>query len=233
MPADDRRTLLKPELARDHPVDLLDLDPRGGHGGYSAAGCDFGSVSGALAAESALHPGGERGDEGVDLLNDEGALARAGLHQASADEPLHRVANGVPGRLILVPQLDFRRQLVARAKLAGLDLPLEIIGDQPVHGFRHAASRRLSERSQPHQQQDSLGLPGSFPPSRSSEYSGLKPVAIPPTGCQHGTRGWDDLDRRTHGTQTSSPGTWVHLDLPDESYGPQPPGRRPATSIGP
>jgi hypothetical protein len=75
-----------------------------------------------------------------DPSGDEGALPWPGLDQAPGGEPFDRITDGVPGRVVLFPEVYLGRKLTAPFQFPGLDLAAQIIGDLPVHRFSHGPS---------------------------------------------------------------------------------------------
>jgi len=86
---------------------------------------------------SLSHPFRQGGDERLDALGRERALAGFGLHEPAQGEPFHGVPDRVPGRAVLIPELEFAGELVSRSHGTGSDLLKKILGDLPVLGLSH------------------------------------------------------------------------------------------------
>src|SRR6266566_4272718 len=143
MAAHHRTAWLDPEAPGHRRIRLLDLYSRFGDLRGPSEPRHFRDVDALLAATAAgLWVTGERSDERVDLLDDKRPLARPGLHQAPGCQPLDCVTDGVPRRLVLLPELDLRSELASSRQFARLDLGTQIVGDLPVHGLNHQSSQR-------------------------------------------------------------------------------------------
>jgi hypothetical protein len=68
------------------------------------------SVGNAFAAAQACLKLGQGGHEWADLLDDERALPGLRFDQVPGDEPFHGVTDGIPGRVVLFPELEFGGQ---------------------------------------------------------------------------------------------------------------------------
>jgi hypothetical protein len=74
------------------------------------------------AAETGLEFFGDRGDEWFEALDHERAPAGLGIDEPASDQQPHRIADGVPGHVVLLHELTFGRKLSARRELARFDL---------------------------------------------------------------------------------------------------------------
>src|SRR5215831_2223503 len=122
MPADHGRSVGQSKLAPYYAGGLLDFHPGLGRLRRPPRRFHLSDVDRALVVAPGIRIAGQYGDIWVDFLDDESALAGAGLDQASGDEPLHRIPDGVPGRVVLLPELKLGGQLAASLQAARLDL---------------------------------------------------------------------------------------------------------------
>jgi tRNA-uridine 2-sulfurtransferase len=95
MAADDLGVRWFPQSAADIEVRHLDLDPRYAPQRLTVRLRYRGQIGGAVLVDAAARIGGELGDERVDPLDHEGALARQRLDQADAGQSPDRVADRV------------------------------------------------------------------------------------------------------------------------------------------
>ena len=121
MPANQLAALVDPQRLGQDCRCLLDLHPNFAVGRKPAGPLDLGDVDACLTVGTALGIAGQGGDEGVDLLRNECSLARPGLHQAAGGQPLDRVADGVPRRVISLPKFKLRRKLCSMRQLPTLN----------------------------------------------------------------------------------------------------------------
>ena len=136
------------------------------------------------------------------FLDHEGALAWSGLDQAEVDEPLDRVADGIPRRAVAVPELEFSGQLAARAEL--VRTRSADAGLRRSAGTWGSPSSLLSIRGHPSHRNDpsrpvihATRLAGIFSVSRFIP----SPTVVTPAS---GTKGWDGLDDRVRRFYPSS-----------------------------
>src|SRR5262249_50567033 len=123
VPADDLVALADPERVGDGLAGPLQLHPGIGHGRGPPTGLHLRDVDVLFAAAPALYRvTSQRGDEGIDLLDHEGALAGPGLDHATGGEQLDGVPDGVARGAVRIHELDLGRQLGPARDLAGVDL---------------------------------------------------------------------------------------------------------------
>src|SRR5689334_16723361 len=129
MPADHLGALGDPQRAGYLGGSLLDLDLRDRARGDPLLDPLWLVVGGlaVLSGDGNVTPwptriARQRRDVRVHLPDHEGALARPGLDQSAGGEPLDRVPDRVPRRVVVLPEFELRLQLLALPEFSGLDL---------------------------------------------------------------------------------------------------------------
>src|SRR5436190_4081254 len=135
-------TFFDPECVGHGRARLLYLNARDGYGWSSSTRLNLRDVDISLApTPTGFWVAGQGSDERVDLLDHEGPLARACLDEVAGREQLDGIADGVPGGVVLLHELDLGRELSPLRDLAALDLAAQILGDLPVHRLGHGPSQ--------------------------------------------------------------------------------------------